>query len=213
MRRLLFGVALLAASFAAAEAATVAVFTDRTAFLAALASFETEDLNGVGADISFNGADATVGALTFRNDNGTSLGEVDAPDPEVQFPGSFDIDGTTLANFFVGFDSATIALAEEVTAFGADWASLNGTGSQIFSAGGAEISPAPASAANGVIQFYGFISDMPFSTVTISGVQNEGDGFSGDNFVFGAAVVPLPASLPLLLTGLALVVAGRRLVF
>ena len=207
MRKFLCGIVLAASIPAVSQAATVTVFTDRAAFLAATFDVATENLNSVTEDRAFNdGTPETVGALTFSQINASTGGFIDAA--PVTFPGAFGID-ETVASFFVGFDSASITLTEEVTAFGGDWASLNTPGSQRFNINGEEIAPAPTAADNGVVQFYGFISDMPFDVVTITGVSGQGDGFTGDNFVFGTAV-PLPATLPLMLVGMGLFAALRR---
>jgi len=212
--------ALLAAS--SVSAATFNTFTDRSAFNAATGVVQIEDFNSfdtggaVDTDNSFNGQDLTVGDLTIRNDsNNAGRGLIDIP-PHIF--GIFSVDGTANANFVVNkdFNSVVLTFANAVTAFGADFAALNNADelSVEFEVNGERISPPVQGETN--VQFFGFTSDMAFTSVSLVGASETSpfDGFAGDNITFGAAleatVVPLPAPAGLLVAALAGMFFVRR---
>ncbi len=196
---------ILAAS--SVSAATFNTFTDRSAFLAATESVQTEDFNGFEGEASFNGQDLVIGDLTIRNDVGNQArGLIDIP-PHIF--NIFNVDGTANANFVVNkdFNEVVLTFAEPITAFGADFAALNNDEvATEFEVLGQRIAPPVQNGTT--VQFFGFTSDMAFSTVSLVGASATSafDGFAGDNFVFGeatqATVVPLPAPAALLIAAL-----------
>jgi len=133
---------------------------------------------------------------------------------------AFDVDGSTIAQVLLrnSGDTFTISFGTAITAFGADVASMNDfvSRSSITVAGTTFEPPAlPVGATDDVVQFLGFTSDMPFTSVTFN-FLNGSDGFGVDNVAYGTlndappSAVPLPASLPLLLAGFAGLTALRR---
>lgn len=67
---------------------------------------------------------------------------------------------------------------------------------------------------DGSTRFFGFISDTPFQTVSFTAINRSfSEGFGLDNVLYTKpAEIPVPASLPLLATGIALfgVLRGRK---
>ena len=206
---------MLAAS--SVSAATFNTFTDRTAFEAATASVQTEDFNSFESEVSFNGQDLTIGDLTLRNDSSNQgRGLIDIP-PHIF--GIFSVDGTANANFVVNknFNSVVLTFANTITAFGADFAALNNDALGVeFEVLGERITPPVQQGTT--VQFFGFTSDTGFNSISLVGASETSpfDGFAGDNFTFGdaiveATVVPLPAPAGLLLAAMAgLFFVGRR---
>jgi hypothetical protein len=201
------GLALVVANSAAA--ATFTVFTDRALFDAAAGATSSENFNSVVGEPSFNGSDLTVGDLTLRNDNTISRGYIDQPPAEFSV---FNIDGTANANIFTDTNrSFTLGFSSAITAFGADFGGMNdGLQRSVFNVLGDDIF-APIQSGN-TVQFFGFISDMAFSSLSIFDVNDEGDGFSMDNVSYGTTIapVPLPAGGLLLLSALGGIAALRR---
>ncbi|MEM8754117.1 MAG: VPLPA-CTERM sorting domain-containing protein [Pseudomonadota bacterium] len=206
-------VAIFAAG--AAHAASFNVFTDRTAFEAAATSLELETFNGVSGQPSFANTPLTVGDLTLQS-TGTLSSDIERnaiDQPPTQF-GSFDIDGTAVANVLLtgGDDDFTITFADPITAFFADFGAFNDeiqrtqivvNGEQILP----PVSPDDAGSS------FGFISDMAFTSILFTDFDGDNDGFSIDNIAYGdgdLTAVPVPATLPLLLGGLAIFGLMRR---
>lgn len=197
----------LALLSAQASAASFTVFTDRTAFEAAAgASLATETFDSVVVDTSFAGGPVTVGDLTISAEEPGAFGNqlIDAP-PVL---GEVDGNGTTAINFFTtAAEDAEIAFAAPVTAFGADFFNFNDDTlrTQVLILG--ELF-SPDIVPDDTLSFFGVISDMAFDSVTFAGLDN--DVFGVDNVSTVTAPIPLPATLPLLLAGIAGFAAVRR---
>lgn len=207
MLRLLTVFAALAMLSTQTSAASFTVFTDRTAFEAASgAGLATETFDGIVTDTSFAGAPVTIGALTISAEEPGAFGNqlIDAP----AVLGEVDGNGTTAINFFTtATEDAAISFAAPVLAFGADFFNLNDISlrTEIVILDGIF---QPAITADDTLSFFGVISDTAFSSVTFAGLEN--DVFGVDNVSTLTAAVPLPATLPMLIVGIAGFAAVRR---
>jgi hypothetical protein len=187
------------------SSAVFTAFTDRASFVAALTSFSVEDFNGVVGEPSFNGQDLTIGDITLRNDSVTRNGFVDQP------PLVSGVAGTT--NIWLFSDNDPVArvlftFASPITAFGAEFFDFNDFFQRsVFEVLGETITPPVQSGITA--QFFGFPSDMPFTSVTIAGLAN--DSFSADNVTYGSVnPIPLPAPALILLSALGGLTVLRR---
>ena len=184
--------------------AAITTFTDRGAFQAALGGFSIENFNSVVGEPSFQSSPLIVGSLTLQG-FGTQFDRNFIDQPPQQFS-VFDIDGTTNVNAVTadgGTGGFTITFASAVTGFGADFAAFQDfvLRSQIVI--GSDIVQ-PAINGGNVVQFLGYTSTTPFTSVRFEGV-GAADGFAFDNVTFGgvAAAVPEPATWAMMLIGFA----------
>lgn len=213
-KRLVAAAVIVGGASGAASAATFQTFTDRSAFEASASALTTEDFNGVAGQPSFSGTSLSVGGLSLITTGTPSSGERNAIDqPPAQFP-EFSIDGTAFANVLLngGDDTFTINFASPVTAFFADFGGLNDGFERSQIIVGGDVISVPVTPGD-EIRGFGFISDMLFSSVSITDANGDNDGFSVDNVSFGGgdvSPVPLPATLPLLLGGLLALGLVRR---
>lgn len=204
--------ALAAGLMAMAPAnAAVTVYDNSGDFLAnAGGILATEDFNSYGADVSFSGTTIDIGDFTVTH-NGSTSTPYNVIDAHPLGIGDFDIDGTSLLNGGV-VDGETIVLTFDapIYAFAADFSALNdGVQRSFFQVAGEDIY---LPVLGGVEQqFVGFISDIAFTTITLVSLAAS-EGYGMDNLMYGgASEVPIPAALPLLLSGLgAMGFASRR---
>lgn len=184
--------ALLLSGATIASGATFSIYTDRTAFEAALSSYTVETFAG----------------------NTTSSGVVIAG-------GSVAYVSNELSdqiNDGVGVTSTTFSFPLAINAFGGDWNLAvpggPGTGIALSTFDGVATRQVGTEIPNTIAgTFWGFISDTPFTQVLLTeGIQASGvETYTMDNLTTGfAATVPLPASLPVLLGGFGLLGALRR---
>lgn len=170
--------------FASATHAATSVYTDRAAF----------DL-ATGGTLAFD--DFSSGSTTNANFSVTGNGVFVTNDGELR--GRPTIRGSDM----------TYTFSSPISAFGGDFDTSpggNGIGLR-FTLGSGEVVSEELSAPYD--NFWGFVADTTFTTLTISG--GSGFGFAEthtfDNFSFGIAAplapVPLPASLPLLFAAVA----------
>ncbi|WP_299826620.1 VPLPA-CTERM sorting domain-containing protein [uncultured Roseobacter sp.] len=203
MSKFAFSLATATLIAGSASAATFDVFTDRALFEAALTGPVTlETFDAITEDVSFAGGSATVGGLTIIADDDGSFGNsiIDAPPVQSEIDGN----GTTALNIFTSsvFDAA-IEFASPILAVGADFFNFNdGQLRTEIDILGETFTPDITAA--GSLNFFGVISDTPFTRVDFEGVNN--DVFGIDNVTSAQAtdvptVVPLPASLPFLVLG------------
>lgn len=186
--------------------AALTVYTTRASFLAATGPVTTETFNGATIEASFQSSPVVFGPLSVQG-YGDQLDRNFVDIPPYQFLG-FDVDGTTNLNAFVTEGGGLVfTFASPITAWGADFAAFqNDVIRSTITAGGVTVTPPAQVGSTG--SFYGFISDVAFTTVTFAAVRN--DGFSIDNVSFGGGAVPEPASWAMLIAGFGLVGAMAR---
>ena len=194
-----------------ASAASIATFTDRTAFEAALASVTTETFNGFTEDTGFENPALDVGDFTL--DAGSNGGNNIVDAAPLLNGGNLSIDGTPYLSFLLSDDQpgsdevADITFNTGITAFGFDHSGI-GNASNGKTRLGIILGPTVESFLSdltGVASeagFFGVITDIEFTSVFLATSTN--DSFSLDNLTYGTAPtpVPLPAGLPLLLLGI-----------
>ncbi|MDH3767778.1 MAG: hypothetical protein OES99_04930 [Gammaproteobacteria bacterium] len=191
--------------FAGMPAMAGFISVDRAAFAAAVADgtissedfegFAPGDLLGVTAELTYSaslGDPVVTGFLTTTSPNGLGSTSVSG--------------GPTVDEFFLIEENAAFAFTEAITAFAIDintfargdaaYSASTNTGDVITSL--FEVFPGETTG-----QFIGFVSDTPFTSVTIAALS--GFSFTLDTLVYGdasAVVVPLPGTVLLLLGGL-----------
>ncbi len=185
-----------------ASAANFTVFTDRTAFEAAVgAGLTTETFNSAGSDISFSGSSTTFGQLTLSADDTAFPGnnKIDV----TPIPGEVDVNGSTAVNFFTRANqNASVAFDAPILAFGADFFNFNDDflRTQVSILGDLL---SPQATTDNTLSFFGVISDQAFSSVLFAGLDNDVFGMDNVSFSSSVSVVPLPAALPLMAGALA----------
>ena len=203
-------VVLVMCALSTLATASVTIYTSRSAWTAATSGVTTADFNGiasVGSFVGYGSGPAVIDGLTFTSND--SMFVIDPAYYGFPYPDGFFNADYTVPNV------VTIALPGSYTAVGFDFGSLfSGGASFDVTLGG--LGPftvsSTGSTADGVLDFAGFISTTSFNTVTLS-MPDAPNYNAVDNFSYGGAAIPEPASIALLGSGL-LGIAGvlrRRL--
>lgn len=178
---------------AGATIAATTIYTDRAAF-----------------DI------ATGGSLNFEDFSDTTFENVAISSDAGFVTSGIFRDRPTPGSFFQSRDTTTYTFNSPTTAFGGDFdlsPGGNGNGLRFVLSNGEIVSEEIGAPYDG---FWGFVSDLSFTSVTVQAGSGSGraETHNFDNFSFGlaqpVAPVPVPAGLPLLLTGLLAFVGWRR---
>lgn len=208
-------VAAFAITASSPASAAVTVYTDRAAFLAALSGAAVET-DGLGEDVA---AGATI-SLPLGITSANSLGN--------RLPGDNAVSGGALTNGLAGNGLLASGLNElllpgGVTAFGADFEGVGGDLPLLD-----DTSIIASVVVDGVAQsfdlqslfggsgegFFGLISDgHDLGSLLLTAGSGARNAFAVDDIaIAGAVAVPLPASFPLMTTGIAFVLglSGRR---
>lgn len=196
MRRILL-LSLLAALAILPSQAGITIYTDQALFQSALASFSVED---------FTGNVLHVAGLSFVSTVGSIGGTVGAASGADQF-NDRPVNGGAFT---------TWTLPGPTNGFGANWDLTPGgagQGLEFFIDGVTLVGTEVPNSYSG--QFFGFISDTPFTSVKYDGGTQPGSAetHSMDNLTFGAvgAGVPEPGTFGLLASaGAALMLIRRR---
>lgn len=185
-----------------AHAATVTLFTDRAAFIAASTNLQNITFEGIAPmnSVSSPLASLTLLGVTF-SDSPNNVFVVDAG----FFAPTFNFgSGASLSGGF----GVTAVLPPGITAVGSDimTALVNGPFQIVLSTGETFLVP---TGSNGVRNFAGFISDAEISSIRFN--RTIGSPLF-DNFVFGqaAAAIPEPTTILLLSTGIATLTLRER---
>ncbi|MEO0400275.1 MAG: VPLPA-CTERM sorting domain-containing protein [Pseudomonadota bacterium] len=214
LRNVVFGAAF-AMTAPSAYAATV-TFTDRVAFEAAAGGVQTEDFSsqtvGLLAENTANGGFNGF-TVTWSDVSGSNMGVgIDDPGFDNRLAWGEDL-------FFNGSGQVgptiTLEFDAPILAIGFDWFDDDTTDVYSLTVGGETFVNGPFDSNGSGDGFFGLVSDVGFSTLVFTSTAQGGfvRPFGVDNIAYALEpnVVPLPAGLPLLLTGLAgLSFAGRR---
>jgi hypothetical protein len=196
----LAGVAAIGVGFAGNAEAGTLTFNDRTAFQSAAGSTSVEDFNSFSSDTTYAGSSLTVGAITLKGSNSNqSWNKIDVTPYEFSnfSMGDSSPVATTITGALGGGVPFTIEFDDNITAFGANFASVNNnnpfndtTLSLQFADNTMETLALPE-LLDGA--FYGVVSDKAFKSVSFNSQRN--DGWALDNVEYATASVPEPASL------------------
>lgn len=203
--------AFLAATLFATSAsgAVITSHTTRADFLSAAGTVTTEDFNGLaGLPTSFIGTPLDFGDFTVVRSGASATGQFE--------PGtaSFNVDGTTFGHVFTGPTPVsdppvlTFVFAAPTTAFALDVNSLNDD--QVRSNLLVDGQMVALGTAVDGLSFVGITSDMPFTTVSFSPLVADRWGFDNLSFATASVQLALPATLPLVIVGLAALGAAVR---
>lgn len=173
---------------------------------------------------------AAAPALTLQNFDSFADGSLLTTDGQISYASSTgtplitnDYLTTTAPNglgrsgvgFFLGSDSATFTFLNPITAFAIDintFATTAGSYDVVLDTGDDAFSIFETFPGTGTGQFIGFVSDTPFTTVSLS--ANTGFAYTLDTLLYGTreAVtgVPEPATWAMLLLGFGLVGGAMR---
>lgn len=197
----LLGATTLFAAFAiltatqSSHAGTVAV--DLATFNAETVGQTTTNFDGYtvqdpsGYDGFTNPASITVNGITFT---------ASSPFLNINDPSIYGTTGNVITNSYPpggDFDTLTITLGSNVTAFGVDFASSVNLVS--FALNNGFTQTVGASTDYSAPGFVGFVSTQPFNVITLSIASPEGWEVAD---VVTASATPLPAALPLFASGL-----------
>lgn len=202
MKKVLLGL-FLSIAFASFNAnAAVVIFTDRMAWEAAAGSFSEENFNSYTNGVSYEFSPIDVGDFTVSVSGSTYGSSWHFIGPAFN---ANDVNGTGQLNIATGdLGGTNLAFDKLITGFGANWSGVSNdrTTSIII---GNEVIDLPN--ING--GFFGFISDVAFTSVDFVLTSGAADGFAIDNVVYSP--VPLPAAAWLFGSGLlGLVGMSRR---
>ena len=188
----------LASIFATSAEGAVLLSLDRATFVAASGSLSGQNFDALPAGTTLT----TVGPVTFGSSVGTPV--VTSQFLTTTSPNGL---GRTTQNFFSSTDAATFTFLNAISAFAIDintFATAAGSFDVVLNTGDQAFSIFETFPRAGTGQFIGFVSDTPFSTVTLT--ANTGASFTLDTLLFGsrAAVVgavPEPGTWAMMLIG------------
>ncbi len=200
MKLLAFIAAFVVASSAAS--ATVVTSVSRAEFLAAVAggTINGENFDGLAVGSTLG----TLNGVTYA----ASGGSVIVTDTFLTSTAPNGI-GSTSTGFFLSTETATFTFDTAITAFAIDintFANTDGGYQAVLSTGDSVTSVFEVFSGFSTGQFLGFVTDAPFTSLTISALT--GFSFTLDTLAWGDAagvvdpVIPVPGALVLLLTGL-----------
>ncbi|MEO1047742.1 MAG: PEP-CTERM sorting domain-containing protein [Pseudomonadota bacterium] len=192
--------ATLAALLTAPVSAATTIYTDRASFDAAIVESDFVDFNDVPSQVNFRSSPFDAGPFTLQG-SGSGQGSRNFIDIQPLQFSTFNIDGTTVANLLVNSNSTvTFTFDNPITAFGADFGSINNVVLRTQANTGSDIVTPPVTPVSAA-QFFGFTSDTPFTSLVFESAAPNGDGFGVDNVSVGAAI-PEPATWLMMLLGL-----------
>lgn len=190
--------------------AVITTYTDRGMFLANAGSTITETFNAI-QSADFRTSPYDFGVFTAAGGGSSQLDF----NQLVSNPSNYSVDGSPLLHLITRVDEngnvladVTFVFDQAITAFGGDFVEFNnGTPRSYIRVADTRVDP-PIFTLNGY-HFYGFISDVPFTTLAFSGIyiQGQADQFRLDNLTFSyetpsrdVSSVPLPPTLLLFLS-------------
>jgi len=181
------------------------VFTDRTAWEAAVGgSFTEENFDGF-TGVSYEFAPVDVGDFDVSV-SGSTFGFIFHNIGPSSVAAVNDVNGTGQINAATGDTGGTSLLFDfPITAFGANWAGISDSRITSFDIAGTILAIPNLNGG-----FFGFVSDIAFSGPLLFLSSGGPDGFGIDNVVYSAVAVAEPITLALLGIGLAGIGLARR---
>lgn len=185
--------------FTGSANASLITYSDRTSFESAAGVVSSEDFESFVVDTAFHTGSLNLGdfSISMVGTPSTSYNFIDVvplASAESNVNGSNHMriftDNSPLSNLIFTFDTA-------ITAFGSDFTSFNDSIQRTQLVIDSEILSVPINPGS----FFGFTSDVAFTSITFQGLAN--DVYGMDNVTYSAASVPEPGSLVLLGLGLA----------
>ena len=176
---------------APANAFTLTTFSDREAWESAVSgNFSEEDFNTTTEDMSFNGVNLKIGELTLNGIGNRQ--KIDSPDDEGFDVPTFSVDGTPMilgqtddiSSFVIRFDFP-------ITAFGGDFDDITSQGVTQLNADANVVGTIPINT-----QFFGFVADESFISLSFTPTDDQFDGFGLDNLVYVPSGEPPLSSSP-----------------
>jgi hypothetical protein len=188
------------------QATILTVYNDRTAWENAVGGlFSEQDFNTFSSGTSYQGSAVDVGDFSVSMagaDFGSNWHNIG---PVTNYN---NVNGTPQINAATGeTGGTTLTFDAAVTSFGANWQGISDSRTTSINVLG-EILAIPN--LNG--GFWGFVSDTPFTSSLLFLSSGGSDGFGIDNVVYTTATAPVPEPATMLLmgTGIAGLIAARR---
>jgi len=185
-------IALLVSSLAvssSAHALSFTTFVDETAFRSAAGTLSTETFNSFTVDTSFRNGTVNLTDFSLTGIGNITNNIIDVP--PLVFP-VVNIDGTQLVlRVTCGSTGFNVTFNAPITAFGATFNSTSDDGLTRLQVG-ADTFGNITSITQGNTEFYGFIADGNFTTLTFNSPNAGLDGFGADNFLYTSAATPVP---------------------
>lgn len=211
MRHQLLSVAAFVIGMSGTSATAVVLPSlSRTTFQTAIAGATTLGVQNFDA-LAAGTVLATIGDVTY----GASTGSPLVTSSYLTSTGENGL-GRTGVGYFLATDTASFTFAKAITAFAIDintFATANGAYSVLLDTGDTSLSIFESFPARGTGQFIGFVSNTPFTSVTL---RSTGLSYTLDTLIYGAreAVVtpgvPEPAAWAMFIVGFGVVGAAQR---
>jgi hypothetical protein len=215
MKRLIVGFAAVVVLVGVGQVnGALTVYTDRSSWEAATASFVTEDFNGFTSDVLFSSGVNNAGLIDVLITGNPGVNRIDAPPLGPMFWSGQPIDATA---FFLGEadklggEFPSLVFPYTIDSFGADWGSTHSLASLTMTVGSTTIvfeDYLPSGLGSG---FLGVVSTTPFNQADFNTVLTRSEVFGMDNLGFGPTI-PEPTTLAIwgILGAIGLAVGYRR---
>lgn len=197
--------------------AAVTTYTTQASFALAAGSTTLVTFNDFATEVSFRTSALDVGPFSLLGFGSDQGGRNFIDRPPLGFS-EFDVDGTTVVSAIVrttdGGVGFTITFHAPILAFGASFGGLqNSMIRTLIELAGTTVTP-PEQPVD-MVQFFGVVSDTPFTTLRFIAAPERNDGFGMDNVLFAAAPtvetpVPAPGASALALGALGMLAAVAR---